>query len=470
MSSQAHLVRVGLFVVTGFLVFVSLLVWLGYWTIIQNKGTTFQVRFVTVKGIKPGADVRLNGVAVGTVEEVRADPAQGGAVVVVRLSKDRQVGRRSLYRVTVGSLLGEATLDVFSCRNPHDPTLQKPEPMPECHPSIPDGFLEDGEMAEGIYRANKNLDDVVEEFAGVIESLRNETIGGINDLLAQTEGILNDLGGRLGDMVDEVKDLTSELRTTAEGINEGVEEILATLQQVAANVEQTTDALSGQIEGVMAGATGTLDEANDLIAQLAEQAEGLDLDGRLDTLQADIEAILADFSRLSAALASEENVASIRSTVANLETLSASATETMDRLAALEQDGEVRLLTRFDDTDEDSIVSEVRFGLRSRAWYAQMGAEWVGDEGTLTLVGGWRRGDLRLGAGLRREAPTAELRFGRTLWIEGQVWWPDTIWDIGYRVGVGIPIVAGGQIYIGYEDDALPGTDDSWLVGMRYGF
>lgn len=470
MSSQAHLVRVGLFVVTGILIFIALLIWLGYWTIKQNEGTTFQVRFTTVKGIKPGADVRLNGVTVGSVEEVRADAQAGGAVVVVRLGKDKAVGRRSIYRVTVGSLLGEATLDVFSCRNPHIPNTPEPDPMPECHPSIPDGTLDNGEMARGIYRANKNLDDVVEEFAGVIQSLREETIGGINDLLGQTEAILSDLGGRLGDMVDEVKGLTEELRTTAENIDTGVTEILTTLQDVADNVEATTEALPRQIEGVMAGASTTLEEASALIEELGQQTAGLNLDTRLDDIQSQIEAILADFARLSEALGSEETLAALRSTVAQVEGVADNAAATMARLADLEQDGEVRLLSRSDDTDDDSIASEVRFGLRSRAWYAQVGAEWVGDDDTVTLIGGWRSGELRLGAGLRREAPSAELRFGRTLWLEGQAWWPETIWNIGYRVGVGIPVIAGGQIYIGYEDDALAGSEERWLLGVRYGF
>lgn len=470
MSSQAHLVRVGLFVVTAIFTLVALLVWLGYYTISSAKGPSVNVLFSSVKGLKPGADVRLNGVNIGVVEDVEADAESGGAVVTVRLDKGQAVNRRSVYRVTVGSLLGEATMDIFSCQNPHDPDVEPRDPLPECHPSIEDRILQDGELAPGIFRAARNLDDVVEDFAAVIETLREQTVGGINQLLGKTEGILEDLGDKLGELVEEVRSLTGDLRETAGSVDVRVENILDRVASVVEDVKEMSSDLPDQVDEVVESASATLEEARAMIADLAEQADGLDLQTRMDDIQGQLDSILADFKRLSSELASDETIDGIRRTMDEVESAAANANEMAERIATIEQDGEVRLVAREDASADDNVLSEVRFGLRGPSWWTQFGAEWIGSDDTVTLLGGWRREGLRIGAGLRREAPTAEIRWGTGVWVEGQAWWPESLEDVGYKVGVGAPLFAGTDVYVGYEDDVMPGTEETWLFGFRYGF
>jgi len=72
----------------------------------QSSGTALTAEFDRVDGLNDGADVRIGGVKVGSVTDLRIDPRTFQAVVALRVRPDIQLPSDSSAEVTSEGLLG----------------------------------------------------------------------------------------------------------------------------------------------------------------------------------------------------------------------------------------------------------------------------------------------------------------------------------------------------------------------------
>ncbi len=87
MSSEAHRFKIGLFVVTGFLLMVAVIIWLG-WMRYFERSTLVEAFFTeSVQGIQVDSPVKFRGVSVGRVRTVKMAP--DGRLIEVIMSLDR---------------------------------------------------------------------------------------------------------------------------------------------------------------------------------------------------------------------------------------------------------------------------------------------------------------------------------------------------------------------------------------------
>jgi phospholipid/cholesterol/gamma-HCH transport system substrate-binding protein len=114
-GATARQLRVGVFVLAGLLVFAGLVYMLGRSAGLFERQYPLLASFGQTGGLIPGATVRLAGVAVGHVGEIRL-PEAGGAKVQVELLVARRVQDRiradSVARIETLGLLGDKIIDI----------------------------------------------------------------------------------------------------------------------------------------------------------------------------------------------------------------------------------------------------------------------------------------------------------------------------------------------------------------------
>jgi phospholipid/cholesterol/gamma-HCH transport system substrate-binding protein len=114
-AGTSQQLRVGVFVLAGLLVFAGLVYMLGRSAGLFERQYRLLASFGQTGGLIPGATVRLAGVAVGRVGEIRL-PEAGGAKVQVELLVARRVQDRiradSVARIETLGLLGDKIIDI----------------------------------------------------------------------------------------------------------------------------------------------------------------------------------------------------------------------------------------------------------------------------------------------------------------------------------------------------------------------
>lgn len=115
-KSKALELKVGIFVFIGIVILTWFVLWIGDFKIIKH-GYHVQVTFTFANGIKVGAPLRLAGVDVGEVKEIKLtyDKAAGKSVIYLRtwLDSEIKIPKDSRAWVNTLGLLGEKYLEVI---------------------------------------------------------------------------------------------------------------------------------------------------------------------------------------------------------------------------------------------------------------------------------------------------------------------------------------------------------------------
>lgn len=115
-KSKALELKVGIFVFIGLVILTWFVLWIGDFKIIKH-GYHVQVTFGFANGIKVGAPLRLAGVDVGEVKEIKLthDEATGKSVVYLKtwLDSEIRIPKDSRGWVNTLGLLGEKYLEII---------------------------------------------------------------------------------------------------------------------------------------------------------------------------------------------------------------------------------------------------------------------------------------------------------------------------------------------------------------------
>lgn len=79
----------------------------------QATGYPLQASFRSAEGVRPGTEVRLAGVRIGTVSELRLDPVSFRARMVVSIDPSLQLPTDSTIQVASEGLLGGTFIEVL---------------------------------------------------------------------------------------------------------------------------------------------------------------------------------------------------------------------------------------------------------------------------------------------------------------------------------------------------------------------
>ena len=223
--------KVGLFTFLGIVLLGASIFMLGNFTI--SSGFDVNVYFTDVSGLPAKSNVRLNGVEVGKVKELRI--VNGKVLAIVRINEGVTIYKDSKFMIAASSLIGTNYLQI----NQGNPSS---------------GVLKEGDIIQGI--SMPSISDMITQTLGALQDFTN----GVND------------GGRFGQDLNATLD---NLRQLSGNINElvlSLKPYLASSMQNVSELTQTSKEFMSQLDsddGLFKALTQDKQMAEDVKSTLA---------------------------------------------------------------------------------------------------------------------------------------------------------------------------------------------------------
>jgi len=293
MATPARLVGVGVFVLSGLLLFTLALFMIGERQLAFARKFIVYTEFTAITGLQPGAIVRVSGASAGSVVDIEApaDPNDKFRVQLEITEDLHQLVRTdSVAVIQTEGLLGGSYLAVTT-GSASAPEAAAGSTIPSREPFLLADLFQ--QMSETVGKVNATID----QLGGGIE----KTLASVDSTVINTNALINDVSNDVRMLASASARITSDAAQIAEGIRKGegtvgrllkdddlyqrvvtiagsAEIIAADTQKAVQQARQVIDGLQlkdGQVAGVTADLKRTLDEARTAMAGLSENMEAL---------------------------------------------------------------------------------------------------------------------------------------------------------------------------------------------------
>lgn len=248
MSKEA---KVGIFVLLGLVVLTYFTFRVSKWGGIAEKGYILTADFDSASGLEPKAAVKMAGVPVGKVEEIRLVGTR--ARLYLRIQEGIAVPIDSRATIQTQGLLGEKYVEIV-------PGLKTGQTLPK-----------GGRIAETI--PPPNLDEIVRKVSLIADDVKRFT-----DTLAGTLGT-EEGKKQLSEIIRNVRETTAALRTVVAGNEERLNRILANVDTLSADLKAIAagnrEDIRVAIANLRAFSQTLKDEGPPLVAKLEKMGEGV---------------------------------------------------------------------------------------------------------------------------------------------------------------------------------------------------
>jgi phospholipid/cholesterol/gamma-HCH transport system substrate-binding protein len=240
-SHRSIMVKVGIFTVTMLLVAAGLVVIFGEFRF--GPSNTYHANFIDATRLKGGQKVRIAGVPVGSVKDVKLNPNN---TVDVAFTVDKRYTLYSSTRAVIRyeNLVGDRFLEITS--GPGE--LRKLRPGATIDQEHTQPALDLDALLGGLRPVLKGLDankiNTVSSY--VIELLQGQG-GALSNLLADTNAFGSTLGARdqvIGDVIDKLNAVLTTVDAKGAQFSASVDE----LQKLITGLAQGRDAVAGAIQ------------------------------------------------------------------------------------------------------------------------------------------------------------------------------------------------------------------------------
>ena len=239
-SHRSMMTKVGIFTITMLLVAVGLVVIFGEFRF--GPSNTYHANFIDATRLKGGQKVRIAGVPVGSVKDVKLNPNN---TVDVAFTVDKRYALYSSTRAVIryDNLVGDRFLEITS--GPGE--LRRLRPGATIDQSHTQPALDLDALLGGLRPVLKGLDankiNTVSSY--VIELLQGQG-GALSSLLANTNAFGSTLGARdqvIGDVINNLNTVLSTVDAKGAQFSTSVDE----LQKLITGLAQGRDAVAGAI-------------------------------------------------------------------------------------------------------------------------------------------------------------------------------------------------------------------------------
>lgn len=232
METKANYVLIGVFALLGFLGVLGFFLAFGKVQFDQQYAY-YNVRFDSVSGLSPAADVTFAGLPVGRVTDIRLAPEQDGSVLVsLEVQRDTPVRADTVATVDSSGITGVAFV-ALSAGSPAAPLINDREDVPE----LQAGRSTIQSLTEGAPR-------ILNETLQVLEQ--------VNDLLGETnrskvENILTNLEKSSGE-ISRALDSFAGFTDTIEAATQTFAEFANNLEPILLQAEATLESLQFAVD------------------------------------------------------------------------------------------------------------------------------------------------------------------------------------------------------------------------------
>ena len=297
-SHRSMMVKVGIFTVTMLLVAVGLVVIFGEFRF--GPSNTYHANFIDATRLKGGQKVRIAGVPVGSVKDVKLNPNN---TVDVAFTVDKRYTLYSSTRAVIryDNLVGDRFLEITS--GPGE--LRRLRPGATIDQSHTQPALDLDALLGGLRPVLKGLDankiNTVSSY--VIELLQGQG-GALSNLLADTNAFGSTLGARdqvIGDVINNLNAVLTTVDAKGAQFSASVDE----LQKLITGLAQGRDAVAGAIPPLASTSSDLTEFLKRGRRPLQGNIENIrplatEITDRMPEVNNDIEQLGEDYLRLSA--------------------------------------------------------------------------------------------------------------------------------------------------------------------------
>ncbi len=285
-TSNAKKIKVGLFIVAGFVMFVVAIFVLGGKDNLFTPTFNLKSEFESVAGLKSGSSVRLNGIVVGKVDGVDIETSQK-VLVSMTLEQSIQKFVKKDSKVTIGSdgLVGNKVIDITP-GTPGAPEIMDGEMLASIKPvevsDIMNSLKESGDNAADVTKDLAEITGKVNSGQGTLGQLvNNDTLYRSIDTtfrsFANYSGQLNIVFGKITNTVDNVSGDLDQLTNEINKITKDVSEIVRKMNSSESIVGTllTDTAFANNLKELMLNANMTTQNLENGTFSFAQNMEAL---------------------------------------------------------------------------------------------------------------------------------------------------------------------------------------------------
>jgi phospholipid/cholesterol/gamma-HCH transport system substrate-binding protein len=297
-SHRSMMVKVGIFTVTMLLVAAGLVVIFGEFRF--GPSSTYHANFIDATRLKGGQKVRIAGIPVGSVKDVKLN---SNNTVDVAFSVDKRYTLYSSTRAVIRyeNLVGDRFLEITS--GPGE--LRKLRPGATIDQAHTQPALDLDALLGGLRPVLKGLDaDKINTVSSYVIELLQGQGGALSNLLADTNSFGSTLGARDQVIGDAIKNLNTVL-TTVDAKGAQFSTTVDELQKLITGLAQGRDAIAGAIPPL----ASTTSDLTDFLKRGRRPLQGnienirpiaSEIIDRMPEVNNDIEQLGEDYLRLSA--------------------------------------------------------------------------------------------------------------------------------------------------------------------------
>lgn len=279
-------IKVGFFIVVGFLLFVVAIFVLGGKDNLFTPTFVLKSEFESVSGLKSGSSVRLNGIVVGKVDGVDIETSNKVMVTMTLEESIRKFIKKD-SKATIGSdgLVGNKIIDI-SPGSPTAPEVQDGELLGSIKPvevaDIMNSLKESSDNASDI---TKDLSDITSKVNGgqgtLGQLVNNDTLYRSADLTLQSfqtsSGQLNEIFAKIDRMVNNVSGNVENTSVQLDRISSDISEIVRKMNSSESVIGTllTDTTFANNIKAVMENANHTTKNLEDGSFSFTQNMEAL---------------------------------------------------------------------------------------------------------------------------------------------------------------------------------------------------
>ncbi len=208
--------KVGFFSLAGIVVLAFSLLVLGDFTL--QKRYSIYVKFDNIGGVASKSAVRLNGVEVGKIKNVKFDGEK--VIAEVLIDENIKIAKNSKFYIASTSIIGSKFLQIEQG-------------------SLSTGYLKPGETVNAITR--KPIEEVIFDIAEKINNLMEQ-------ITSNRELVKN-----LNESVRNLRDITANLNSLISRNSDNIDSIIKNADKASSNIEELTAKLEGIVNKIESG-------------------------------------------------------------------------------------------------------------------------------------------------------------------------------------------------------------------------
>lgn len=229
MSGRSSKLLIGLFVITGIMIGVIIIIWAGASDLFM-KGSTYVSYFdESVQGLQNDSAVKYRGVEIGKVESIKVAPDYRLIEVVMKINLSGDLQKQTVSQLRTTGITGIVFIELDRIKPGEQPDFQTVS-FKTNYPIIPS---RSSDITKLLADANKIMQSIKElDFKGISDQLKNTTKA-IETFLAgkHTNNIMTNLDSTSANIDQSMENLRvtlEKLQSFSESIKDNPSELLYT--------------------------------------------------------------------------------------------------------------------------------------------------------------------------------------------------------------------------------------------------